>query len=177
MVLSNEAHGHHEKALQLTQQFYDANDGQEARLSIDDYQIHWACGSDATLLHEIPRQKRLEMLISGKLSPACRLMVSKSLRDAQGEYKIVRLKKDSNELQVHQDVLCFWSKYFDAAFSGRWAVSDVYDLDPDSEFSLTSLFKVFEGFFYTGSYQSGSNEDYMMEKKIADYFRIEGLIL
>jgi hypothetical protein len=125
----------------------------------------------------IPRQKSLELFIFVKLSLTCRLIVLRSLRDTQGECKVVRLKKDSHKLQVHQDIVCFWPRYFETAFSGRWRVLDIYDLDPDNMFTTTSLIKIFEGFFYTGSCKRESYEGYEVEKRIADFFNIKELIL
>ncbi|EHK19873.1 uncharacterized protein TRIVIDRAFT_216477 [Trichoderma virens Gv29-8] len=176
MVPSNEA-------LQLTQKLYNAYGGEEASLSslgIDVFSelFDGASVTDSTLLNMIPRQKRLELLASAKISPICRLIVSRSLRYTQSECKLVILEKDGERLEIHQDVLCFWSGYFKAALSGRWRVQDVYNWDLNNMFTITSLRKVFEGSLYTGrSYKRGSNEEYEMEKRIADYFDIKGLVL
>lgn len=132
LILGYEAREQHEEAWQLTQQTSDAchkhkfafrklgGMGLLTRL-LRAYQPSRRSTKDSALLSIISRQERLELLASDKLSTSCRSMVSSSLRDDPNVVS-VRLQIGDDELQVHQDVLCFWSKYFEAALSNRWRV-------------------------------------------------------
>ncbi|KAH7461592.1 hypothetical protein FOMA001_g19023 [Fusarium oxysporum f. sp. matthiolae] len=189
MVIGYEARDQHEEAWQLTQQLYDAYAEQQLPYRMLGgmgvlFRLLYAFQSsrrptdDAALLSMIPKQGRLDLIASNKLSISCRSLLSRSLRDDRDGCALIRLRlgEGSNELQVHQDILCYWSKYFDRALSGRWPVPEVFDLNPDNEFSPESLMRIFDNFIYAGNYKGESSEGRDMERKIAEYFQIDQLI-
>ncbi|KAF5705812.1 BTB POZ domain-containing protein [Fusarium mundagurra] len=189
MVLGYEARGRHEEAWQLTQDMYDecikrrisfgmlGGMGVLSRL-LYAYRSSRRSSKDLALLGMIPRQEILELLASDKPSIFCRSLLSRILRDNQSGCSLIclRLGRGRNKLQVHQDVLCYWSKYFERALSGRWSVPEVFDLNPDNEFPPESLKRIFNDFIYTGNYKGESNEDRVIEKGIAEYFQIDHLM-
>ncbi|KAG7402715.1 hypothetical protein Forpe1208_v017019 [Fusarium oxysporum f. sp. rapae] len=189
MILGHETRGQHEEARQLIEQLYVAYT--DHRLPFTElggmgvlfrllcaYQSSRWLADDQLLLNIISRQERLDLLNSDKLSLSCRSLLSRSLRcDRNGCTLIsLRLGEGSGELRVHSDVLCYWSKYFERALSGRWPFPDSFDVNPDNEFNLLSLTKIFDDFVYSGTYNSESSEERMTEKVIAEYFQIDYLI-
>ncbi|SCO54657.1 uncharacterized protein FFNC_15613 [Fusarium fujikuroi] len=189
LILGHETRGQHEEARQLTQQVYDAYTNHS--LSFVDiggmgvlfrllcvYQSSKWLAIDQPLLSIVSRQQRLDLLTSDKLSPSCRSLLSHSLHSDETGYTLIRLRlgPSGGELRVHSDVLCYWSNYFARTLSGCWQFPDSFDVNPENEFDLLSLAKIFDDFIYSGAYKSGSKKERMKEKRIAEYFEIDYLI-
>jgi len=121
-----------------------------------------------SLLNRIPRSEKLGLLANQRFPADLRRLVSKSLLvDPFASHLLINLKIGSRKIEIHSDVLCFWSIYFKSAMSSRWEISSTYDLDHSNEFSTDALERIFKDYFYSGIYAESDSEKRKMDHSVA----------
>lgn len=190
MITGYEARGQYEDAWKLTRTafetyhrsapFYlDASNSSFLSIILGIHQTSPEFCEGRPLLDLLPRGQGLRLLADQNIPAAIRVLVSKSLRDPQIEpqIEVVRLMKQGYEVVlVRADVLCFWSAFFKTALSDRWRRQLVFDLDPDDEYSIDSLKRIFDGFFHSGVYVEKDKKKREQDLFIADFCKVSHLL-
>jgi hypothetical protein len=184
MVMGYEAREQYHEAWEVIRKTLDVNSGYEK----SDHDLIGSCllsklrsaykgaNQGDSLLEGISRSERLGLLTNQNFPADLRRLVSKSLLDPSANHLLINLKIGSGKIAIHSDVLCFWSKYFKSALSGRWKLSSTYDLDPNNEFSTDALERIFKDYFYSGTYVECDPGKRKMDRFVAEYYLVDSLL-
>ncbi|OAA60180.1 Tetratricopeptide-like helical [Akanthomyces lecanii RCEF 1005] len=137
------------------------------------YREHPSASKTASPLTFAPSQPILRLLYEKESLPTSyRALLSHSLRDSSRDHLLTKLGNGSISLNIHSDILIFWSKYFEARLSGRWNQEAIRIEDG---LSIESITRIFTGFFYSGLYTETDCEKQKQDFAVADFYGITKL--
>ncbi|KAJ4146897.1 hypothetical protein LMH87_001456 [Akanthomyces muscarius] len=182
MIFHSISSGETELAWQLIERTFDSYELENLAwktqfglldLFVNIYREHPSALRTASPLTLAPSQPILRLLYEKESLPASyRALLSHSLRDSSRDHLLTKLKNGSISLEVHSDILKFWSEYFEARLSGRWNQEDIR---VENDLSDESITRVFSDFFYSGLYTETDCEKQKQDFVVADFYKITKL--